>query len=440
MGKKEDKFNFVSSDEFLNEEDKKEETLDEDVIAKDGDEEVEVALEEMQIVKDAKLDELKPLEVIDGSLDDVMEFEFVDESNQDETLDNGKKLPKDKANNVSRKIYIGFEARVLTLVLIVLCLFFGACYFILEACNFSKDRIVTYTETSDVKYSVCTKDNDYYNKSCLNENMQYLTAVTDYITATFKYNVKFSTEIDYNLAYHIVGITKIYDKNDQGKVFYENENLLVERTDISDSTDLIDFSRDVKIDFNAYNDYVKKYQSKYGLDSLASLEVFLYLDEEKETRPVSSILIPLGKTSYGIRKNIPTAKSKEVQLDNDVWNNYNAMCAVCASVLIVLALIVLFRVTSLVLKVTSNKSKYQVMLEHILKEYDELIVTTKNGYQVVGDKQVIKVESFKELIDAKNALNKPIVYSKINSVKSEFIVDDVDKVYKFVLKEADFLD
>ena len=432
--KKGNKFNFVSS----------EETLEDDMVVEAETEkrEVEVALDEMQIVKDAKLDEFKPIETFENNEEEILEFEFVEEEikSEEEKNESSEKSTEIKNNNLGKKIYIGFEARVITMVLIVLCLFFGACYFILEACNFSKDRVVTYNENSKVNYSVCVNNSDYYNKSCLNEGMEYLSAITENITASFNYNVNLSTEIDYNMAYHIVGITKIYDKADNKKVFYESEDLLVERTDISDISDMINFDREVLIDYNKYNNYVKGYKDKYGIDALSSLEVILYLDEAEETRAVSSMTIPLGNDTFGIKKTAISNNDKEVKIDNDVWNEYNVICAVCASVLIILSLMVLFRVTSLVLKVTNNKTKYQMMLAHVLKEYDEMIVNTRDGYEIPANKKLIKVASFKELIDARNTLNKPILYSKINDVKSEFVVEDSEQVYRYVMKEADFLD
>jgi len=43
------------------------------------------------------------------------------------------------------------------------------------------------------------------------------------------------------------------------------------------------------------------------------------------------------------------------------------------------------------------------------------------------------------LLDARDTLEKPIVYVRVNNVKSEFYVEDIDKVYKYTMKESDFL-
>ena len=85
-----------------------------------------------------------------------------------------------------------------------------------------------------------------------------------------------------------------------------------------------------------------------------------------------------------------------------------------------------------------NKSKYEVELKKILKEYDDYIVLTKEGLEIDENKTILKVSSFKELLEARNTLNKPIIYTKINSVKSEFVGEDESVIYKYIMKEADF--
>ena len=75
--------------------------------------------------------------------------------------------------------------------------------------------------------------------------------------------------------------------------------------------------------------------------------------------------------------------------------------------------------------------------EIYIPEFDDYIVITKDGYNIAEGVKVIKVSSFKELLDARNSLNKPIIFSKINNVKAEFIVEDESTVYRYVMKEAD---
>ena len=90
----------------------------------------------------------------------------------------------------------------------------------------------------------------------------------------------------------------------------------------------------------------------------------------------------------------------------------------------------------MVLKVTTNRNKYQQRLSQILRDYDRIIVIARNGYESNVERKVIKVETFEELLDAQSTLQKPIIYSRINDVKCEFIVEDDTTLYKYVLKES----
>ena len=54
-----------------------------------------------------------------------------------------------------------------------------------------------------------------------------------------------------------------------------------------------------------------------------------------------------------------------------------------------------------------------------------------------GELQVIKVDNFDELKKVHDTLQKPIIYSKVNDIKSMFIVEDEHSMYKYVLKKVD---
>ena len=54
----------------------------------------------------------------------------------------------------------------------------------------------------------------------------------------------------------------------------------------------------------------------------------------------------------------------------------------------------------------------------------------------VGD--TVKVDSFYELLDARDTLEKPIIYERVNSVKSYFYVEDNERIYRYAMKESDF--
>ena len=88
---------------------------------------------------------------------------------------------------------------------------------------------------------------------------------------------------------------------------------------------------------------------------------------------------------------------------------------------------------------TRNKTtEYQKKLSQILSTYDRVIISLKDSNSIVNNENVYKVNSFLELLDVRDTINKPILYHKVNNIKTEFYVQDVDKVYKYTMKESDF--
>jgi len=145
----------------------------------------------------------------------------------------------------------------------------------------------------------------------------------------------------------------------------------------------------------------------------------------------------LGDKTFTIKKDNTTNIKKIVDLENNTWDEYNTVCLVIGVVLLLGCLLVIIKLASFVNRAINTKSKYQRTLQTILREYDRIIVDVKDGYEMSKDKVVLELDSFTELVDARDTLGKPIVYEKINEVKSQFYVEDDNKIYKYTLKEAD---
>ena len=102
-------------------------------------------------------------------------------------------------------------------------------------------------------------------------------------------------------------------------------------------------------------------------------------------------------------------------------------------------IIVVIRLIVLVYKVINGPtSTYEKKLNQILAEYDRVIVMSRSEYNIDPNKQFIKVDSFYELLDARDTLEKPIMYERVNSVKSYFYVEDNERIYRYTMKESDF--
>lgn len=373
-----------------------------------------------------------------GSSKGSEKFKFVEEKKEETVSKNNvKKEEIVEEYNIKKPFYFGFKQRVIVVIMLIIIMFCLGSYLIINSYRLRKGEVVKYSEISDSSYEVCLFDNNIYSTPCLEEGMLYNSSLVNTIPINFKYNVNFSEYIDYQLYYHVVLYNKIFDKNNKEKVLYENKEILVVKTFVDKLNQKINIDTDVKINYKKYNDFVNEYKSKYSPDVKSVVEVVLYLDEYDEERSVASVSIPVGESTFEISKEKLSNKSKSVEIENDQMINEANINMIFGGFLIIISLILDIILVRLVKVTFTKKSKYDIELARILKTYDKNIVNATSDFKYDENKEVIKVESIKELVDASNVINKPIVYNKINNIKSDFILEDDNKIYKYTLKEAD---
>lgn len=337
---------------------------------------------------------------------------------------------EDNTIEISKKKHISFEARIIISVVSILILFIGACFLGLRVINHTTTKLVNYTENADFTYQVCLK-----NATCEPENITYHGSDLNIIKISFNYDVNYEQKTNYNKNYRVTSVISAYSK-DKNNLLYEKENDLVDKTNISDNNNnnKISINEIVVIDYSKYRDLVKNYEN-----GITQAEIILYLEEDNETRKVASLTIPLTKDNFELTKYTTTNVNRSAKIKVNIWDTYSLVYAIATSFLTLISLILIYRTTRLVLRVTNNKSDYEQAIDDILKEYDSIIVIARDGYESNEEKEVNKIESFNELLDIRNRLNKPLVFSTVNDVKCEFIVEDEDILYKYVMKEADFI-
>ncbi len=330
------------------------------------------------------------------------------------------------------KIHISFEARVLLLVFATVILFAAACTLMISTLSYHEVSDIGYVENAEVHYQVCMK-----NENCMEEDLKYPTQTIESIPSEFHYDISYDEEISSDVTYYIVALHRIYDEGKSNKIVFEDEDFLVERTTASKRGADYQIDQEIPIDYAKYAEFVQDYQKKYSSSAKSTLDVILYVDDGSDVRNVAQIGVPIGLEEIQITHNGVSSREQVYSLEQREWSNHSTLYIVLGAFLILLSLLFLFRLTRLVLVATGKRSKYQQILKHILTEYDDLIVNVREDYMLDTKKKIIKLDSFKELVDARNILSKPIFYMKINNVKSEFIVEDEEIIYQFVLKEAD---
>lgn len=297
---------------------------------------------------------------------------------------------------------------------------------------------VAHTENGGVNYKVYLSDKTYYNTDYLDEGMQYISSIIDYIDLNFNYKSDYDLEDTYKVSTKITANVKILDSEKTDKVIYTETEELKNETVTSDKVSVSD---NVKLDYIKYNTLANKFKSDYGINASSVLVIdydVMYESEKNELVGGKKITVelPLSKQMLSIEKSNDISSNEPYILRT----SKSALNKVMFGLFIVFAVTTVIGVVVLFIEVQSRlskESKYDRYISKLLKENDSYI-TESNNISIDSEKEVISINSFKELLDVRNNLEKPIVYVKVSEDESKFIImENVIYEYKVTRKEMD---
>ncbi len=364
-------------------------------------------------------------------------------SNNNISTDNNLHAPSKNNNEIkptnnnkstnNSKLYIGYEIRLGARILSTLIFLVLFVILLLKYTSYNKNTNEYYSENSQSGYSVCLNENEYYEESCLGENKQYLTKLVKNIPYIFSYNSLYSYNVEKIYNYYVTAHLKIFSQDNESSILYEKIFNLIDKTEYKDNNSVFTIANDVVIPFTDYQSLVTKYNNDYGVLSNSEVVIDFYVNNKS----VSSITIPLGRQTFSITKR---DTDNTVLVDNDLKKTIEKnstlllICMLLSGILAIASILILLK---FVMKYSNRKDeivKFRNEIKNILKNYDRIIVEVKDIDKLLENKVIIKVESFLELVDVRDTLDKPILHVKINSIKEGFYVEDNDKVYSFIMK------
>ena len=307
----------------------------------------------------------------------------------------------------------------------------------------SNENKITYVEKGSTDYKVFLKENDYYEEKYLGKNNRIIASLINTINVTFDYSLSAEEKLNYDYRYDIVGELYVYDKNDTNKPLHKKVyNLGNEDIKTVNQTNL-DINEDVVIDYDEYNRYFNSFKGTYGVNSVGKLVVKMivstdvYGDKDKQNvQDVLSVSIPLSEQTIDISlmtseiNNANTISVKDVS--KITVFEIIALCLVVVLLIVILVKFIIFLITLYNIK----NDPYERELKKILREYDSIIVNATSSFVEKKDR-VVRVENFKELLDAQKVHNVPIIFYEVEKGnKSYFVLKDDEMVYRFTLTRA----
>lgn len=341
--------------------------------------------------------------------------------------------------------YLGFGFRLISYLLLFFVLIILSCVYCIKSLSFATEKYVNYNESSNVNYKVYLKPNDFYSDDYLGMNRVYISSLIDNIDVNFDYKFNVDNKIDMNYSYFITAKLLIQDESSDN-TFYEKEYYLssIKNEELS-SIDSYSISKNVKVDYNYYNDLAASFNNTYKVNTKDSLVVYLKINKKDKSNlniddtVLSSVVIPLSQQTFSISSNFTPTNNGSKLVDSTNLGIGNIFCFVFAFGLVTLSSICFIKFIRLLFNGSSKKSIYDKYVNRLLKEYDTVIVETKDDPYILDDSfKVIRIYEFKELLDVRDNLKLPIIYYSVTDhVKSYFYIKNNSDLYLYIVKSVD---
>ncbi len=321
------------------------------------------------------------------------------------------------------------------------------CIFVTNSLSVKNNEKLHFQEKGDVKYSVCLKDNDFFEDDCLTSNMSYVASLIKSIS--FDFNYQFNSNLDDSVDsvdYEIIA-KLVIENNDTKTKYYEKEYVLVPKTNdsVKNNGTLYNLNKKVDIDYEYYNNIASNFKSQYGVDSQSYLEVYLntYNNINSKYKDIPtfskiSVQIPLSQKAIEIKFNIQEINKnvdKFIASDTIVINNH--LKFIFGVFFLLLSLVFLLLSILTIRKYTKLVSKYDKFINKILREYDRLIVETST-FPDEKDYNVLLINSFTELVDVRDNLRSPIMFYNVKDhAMSIFYILNENNLYVYAVNSKE---
>ena len=330
------------------------------------------------------------------------------------------------------------------LILICITLLIGIVSFALYIKN-NKQMIITYNEKSDVDYKVMLKENDFYEKNVIEKDKGYIAKLIDTISADFKYNLDFSKKTNYSYSYKIDLELDVEDDKNNSNIYHYNENLVTK--ELTKDKNKLQIDESVKIKYDHYNTLISNFKESYDLrNTISKLNLVLYVSIKDingsglnvyNDKRVASLSIPLTENTVSVDVSDDSVNNTNKTINISKPNNNYELLIIgfaCIFLSIFYGLCVLYYKR----KTRTAQMIYEKEIKSIMNNYDSYIQKITGTYDI-GTSQVLKVESFNDMLEIRDTLKQPILMLENESKNGTFFIIPATNsiIYTYALRVVD---
>lgn len=295
------------------------------------------------------------------------------------------------------------------------------------------EDLICYKENSNVDYKVYLENNEFYENDYLEKDNRYIASLIKEIVANFNYELEaFESEIDYNYSYRVEAEVNVKETKNKESIYNFKEKLFAQENLSQNSSENIQINQEVKVDYNQYNNIIKKFVSVYGLDNIDStLKVSMYIkldglcnkiqDSEKcdNNEYVISLEMPLTTKTVGIEINSNVVKCRdEIKVGTD------SKSYIILSAAILLIIIEIYLIITLIEYIKGTKTPedmYKKEIDKILENYGAFIQKINNKLDI-NNYELIYLDEFDDMLKIRDTIQEPILMKENKENSSTYFM------------------
>lgn len=310
------------------------------------------------------------------------------------------------------------------------------------------EKYVSYNEESDISYKVHYKENEFFDDKYLESNKQYIASLIDKINADFKYTIALEdVDVEYKYSYRIEADVVVRDRETKN-IFYEKTDVLLEKVEKETSQKEVIIKENVLIDYDEYNNKIKRLVSVYDLDRSESfLNINMYVtvigsceefanDPEKEKTITLSIPLTEDTIAIDFMDDIVNSSNNVMLCDSGYISNGLFLIFSIGFALVDVCLII--AVIRYEYKTRTAETIYEKEMKKILNNYGSNIQILGNEFEF-GDYQLLKIDTFNDMLEISDKLRQPILMKENNEKTGAYflIPSNTNLLYVYRLKVSD---
>lgn len=312
--------------------------------------------------------------------------------------------------------------------------------------NFKIEKRLAYSEEGNVDYRVYLKENNDYSTPFLGKGRKYIASLIDHIEVNYKYAFKSNVDMDYTCNYYVLATASIKEGDDDSKVIYQKDKYLIgSQTKQVKGQKELRLDETVNVDYDEYNKIVSDFNTKYGLGgnkNTLSLSFGIELagkNDDFET-PLSDnsgmeLSLPLTDKTLAISAEYREIDDRGTKIEVSSNKTFNSICYILGVVFGVFGLGMIAVLIKKYLELKKKETRYQKEKAEIISRYGR-VISNVDDIKSVSATTFIDVDSFEDLLNIRDCLDKPVLFSETHDGQEVawFLVVDNETAYRYVLQ------